>query len=71
MSRTKLLARLRAIAPTGRSSGGIDFQRFAAPVLTVIICVLLLVVAGRLVPAATRNPAELYERRRLRPRAVR
>ncbi|MGH8788331.1 MAG: molybdate ABC transporter permease subunit [Cupriavidus necator] len=36
--------------------------------VTSVTCVLLLVVAGRLVPAATRNPAELYERRRLRPR---
>ncbi|MBP0627601.1 MULTISPECIES: molybdate ABC transporter permease subunit [unclassified Cupriavidus] len=39
--------------------------------VTSVTCVLLLVVAGRLVPAAARNPAELYERRRLRPRAVR
>ena len=44
MSRTKLLARLRAISPIGRSSGGFDLQRLAAPVLTVVICVLLLVV---------------------------
>jgi len=36
--------------------------------VTSVTCVLLLVVAGRPVPAATRNPAELYERRRLRPR---
>ncbi|CAJ91824.1 molybdate ABC transporter permease subunit [Cupriavidus necator] len=36
--------------------------------VTSVTCVLLLVVAGRLVPAAARNPAELYERRRLRPR---
>ncbi|EYS89265.1 molybdate ABC transporter permease [Cupriavidus sp. SK-4] len=36
--------------------------------VTSVTCVLLLVVAGRLVPAATRNPAEIYERRRLRPR---
>ncbi|NUO88070.1 MAG: molybdate ABC transporter permease subunit [Cupriavidus sp.] len=36
--------------------------------VTSITCVLLLVIAGRLVPAAARNPAELYERRRLRPR---
>ncbi|RDK06936.1 molybdate ABC transporter permease subunit [Cupriavidus lacunae] len=36
--------------------------------VTSLTCVLLLVVAGRLVPAAARNPAELYERRRLRPR---
>ncbi|MEM5429983.1 molybdate ABC transporter permease subunit [Cupriavidus oxalaticus] len=39
--------------------------------VTSVTCVLLLVVAGRLVPAAARNPAELYERRRLRPRAAR
>jgi phosphatidylglycerol lysyltransferase len=44
MSRTKLLARLRAISPIGRLSGGVDLQRLAAPVLTVVICVLLLVV---------------------------
>ncbi|AMR77047.1 molybdate transport protein; ABC transporter, membrane component [Cupriavidus taiwanensis] len=36
--------------------------------VTSVTCVLLLVIAGRLVPAAARNPAELYERRRLRPR---
>ncbi|MDQ0141873.1 molybdate ABC transporter permease subunit [Cupriavidus necator] len=36
--------------------------------VTSVTCVLLLVIAGRLVPAATRNPAEHYERRRLRPR---
>ncbi|AQV93013.1 molybdenum ABC transporter permease subunit [Cupriavidus necator] len=36
--------------------------------VTSVTCVLLLVVAGRLVPAAARNPAERYERRRLRPR---
>ncbi|WP_432259373.1 molybdate ABC transporter permease subunit [Cupriavidus sp. TMH.W2] len=36
--------------------------------VTSLTCVLLLVIAGRLVPAAARNPAELYERRRLRPR---
>ncbi|UIF86812.1 molybdate ABC transporter permease subunit [Cupriavidus sp. UYPR2.512] len=36
--------------------------------VTSVTCVLLLVAAGRLVPAAARNPAELYERRRLRPR---
>lgn len=36
--------------------------------VTSVTCVLLLVVAGRLVPAAARNPAEHYERRRLRPR---
>ncbi len=36
--------------------------------VTSITCVLLLVIAGRLVPAAARNPAEHYERRRLRPR---
>ncbi|SPK73311.1 molybdate transporter subunit; membrane component of ABC superfamily [Cupriavidus taiwanensis] len=36
--------------------------------VTSVTCVLLLVIAARLVPAAARNPAELYERRRLRPR---
>ncbi|NOV23008.1 molybdate ABC transporter permease subunit [Cupriavidus necator] len=36
--------------------------------VTSVTCVLLLVVAGRMVPAAARNPAEHYERRRLRPR---
>ncbi|MBB2918898.1 molybdate ABC transporter permease subunit [Cupriavidus alkaliphilus] len=36
--------------------------------VTSVTCVLLLVIAGRLVPAAARNPAELYQRRRLRPR---
>ncbi|MBB3013625.1 molybdate ABC transporter permease subunit [Cupriavidus alkaliphilus] len=36
--------------------------------VTSVTCVLLLVIAGRMVPAAARNPAELYERRRLRPR---
>ncbi|WP_042884309.1 molybdate ABC transporter permease subunit [Cupriavidus necator] len=39
--------------------------------VTSVTCVLLLVIAGRLVPAAARNPAHLYERRRLRPRALR
>ncbi|AGW89062.1 molybdate ABC transporter permease subunit [Cupriavidus sp. DF5525] len=39
--------------------------------VTSVTCVLLLVVAGRLVPAAARNPAHLYERRRLRPRVFR
>ncbi|MBP0623820.1 molybdate ABC transporter permease subunit [Cupriavidus consociatus] len=39
--------------------------------VTSVTCVLLLVVAGRLVPATARNPAEVYERRRLRPRAAR
>ena len=34
--------------------------------VTSVTCVLLLVVAGRLVPAAARNPAETYERGRLR-----
>ncbi|KWR87448.1 molybdate ABC transporter permease subunit [Cupriavidus sp. IDO] len=34
--------------------------------VTSVTCVLLLVVAGRLVPAAARNPAEIYERGRLR-----
>jgi molybdate transport system permease protein len=36
--------------------------------VTSVTCVLLLVLAGRLVPAAARNPAEYYERRRLHPR---
>ncbi|WP_427312672.1 molybdate ABC transporter permease subunit [Cupriavidus sp. H39] len=36
--------------------------------VTSVTCVLLLVIAGRMVPAAARNPAEHYERRRLRPR---
>lgn len=36
--------------------------------VTSVTCVLLLVIAARLVPAAARHPAELYERRRLRPR---
>ncbi|CAM3407731.1 molybdate ABC transporter permease subunit [Cupriavidus taiwanensis] len=36
--------------------------------VTSVTCVLLLVIAGRLVPAAARHPAEVYERRRLRPR---
>ncbi|MDR5824835.1 MULTISPECIES: bifunctional lysylphosphatidylglycerol flippase/synthetase MprF [unclassified Caballeronia] len=44
MSRTKLLARLRAIAPSGPTAGGFQLQRLAAPVLTVVICVLLLIV---------------------------
>ncbi|WP_454751602.1 molybdate ABC transporter permease subunit [Cupriavidus necator] len=39
--------------------------------VTSVTCVLLLVVAGRLVPAAARNPAHLYERRRRRPRVFR
>lgn len=34
--------------------------------VTSVTCVLLLVVAGRLVPASARNPAETYERGRLR-----
>lgn len=36
--------------------------------VTSLTCVLLLVIAGRLVPATARSPAETYERRRLRPR---
>lgn len=45
MSRRKLFAWLRAIPLPGRSSGAsFDFQRFAAPVLTVIVGALLLVV---------------------------
>ncbi|MFS8976514.1 molybdate ABC transporter permease subunit [Cupriavidus necator] len=39
--------------------------------VTSVTCVLLLVIAGRLVPAAARNPAHIYERRRLRPRVFR
>ncbi len=39
--------------------------------VTSVTCVLLLVVAGRLVPATARNPADTYERRRPRPRATR
>ncbi|MNT30336.1 hypothetical protein D3C72_1661250 [compost metagenome] len=39
--------------------------------VTSVTCVLLLVVAGRLVPATARNPADTYERRRLRPRTTR
>ncbi|WP_455279755.1 molybdate ABC transporter permease subunit [Cupriavidus necator] len=39
--------------------------------VTSVTCVLLLVIAGRLVPAAARNPAHIYERRRLRPRVSR
>ncbi len=39
--------------------------------VTSVTCVLLLVIAGRLVPATARNPAETYERRRLRPRTRR
>jgi len=34
--------------------------------VTSLTCVVLLVVAGRLVPATARNPAEIYERGRLR-----
>lgn len=39
--------------------------------VTSVTCVLLLVIAGRLVPGAARNPAHIYERRRLRPRVFR
>ncbi len=34
--------------------------------VTSVTCILILVVAGRLVPASARNPAEIYERGRLR-----
>ncbi len=34
--------------------------------VTSVTCIVILVVAGRLVPARARNPAEIYERGRLR-----
>ncbi len=34
--------------------------------VTSVTCILILVVAGRLVPTAARNPADIYERGRLR-----